>query len=655
MIDNITVDKVMEAAQMQITDVISDFINLKKRGVNYIGHCPFHNEKTPSFIVSPNKGIFKCFGCGKGGNAVNFIMEHEQISFVEAIKTLGKKFHIEVDEKEASPEDMARKNERESMLVLTEFAGKFFIKNLFESDEGHSVGLSYLRSRGFRDDIIKRFQIGYSPEEKDAFIKAAQINGYKFDYLEKTGLAVSSENYRADRFRGRVIFPIHSLSGKVIGFGGRILKSNVKAAKYLNSPESEIYHKSKILYGIYQAKQDIVRSDKVFLVEGYTDVLSFYQNGIKNVVASSGTALTIDQISLMVRFTKNITLVFDGDEAGISASMRGTNLLLGEGVNVKILLLPDGEDPDSFAKKYSEDQLADYISQNEKDFIKFKTSLLVEESKNDPVKRAGLIRDIVKSISVIPDPIVRSVYVKECSSIMDVEEPVLYSEISKLNKQQRDVERKRKRYGDNSSGRYENGARSGVKSLPQISSNANPFENEEREILKYLLRYGDYPLGEVDLGDEKREMTVGEFMVYELQQDEVKSENAAHKVILEEYENNYKRLDFSAQKYFVSHCDPTVSKIASDLVAEEYQLSKIHHKLGEAKSEEEVLSKLIPRVVNELKWKIIKVNINNIQGKLQEAEQRGDIERVVELMGELGRLQTVLKYISLRQGERTII
>lgn len=387
MIDSATVDRIMEAAQGQITDVISEYVNLKRRGINYIGNCPFHNEKTPSFIVSPHKGIFKCFGCGKGGNAVNFLMEHEQITFVEAIKSLGRKFHIHIEEREPSPEALQHQNERESMMVVTEYAAKYFAQTLYETDEGQSVGLGYFRQRGFRDDIIKKFQLGYSPEQRDALTRQAQQHGYKIEFLEKTGLSIVRDDYKADRFRGRVIFPIHSLSGKVIAFGGRVLKSDAKTAKYLNSPESEIYHKSRILYGIYQARQEMVRQDRTYLVEGYTDVLSFHQAGITNVVASSGTALTVDQIRLMARFTPNITIIYDGDPAGIKASIRGIDLVLEEGMNVKVLLLPEGEDPDSFAKKLGKEKLLQYIRDNETDFIKFKTSILLEDTHNDPIKR----------------------------------------------------------------------------------------------------------------------------------------------------------------------------------------------------------------------------------------------------------------------------
>lgn len=652
MIDQATVDRVMEAAQNQITDVISDFVHLKKRGINYIGHCPFHNEKTPSFIVSPHKGIFKCFGCGKGGNAVNFLMEHEQISFVEAIKTLGIRFHIPIEEREVSDKEQAQKNERESMLVVTEYAARFFTKSLYETDEGQSVGLGYFRQRGFRDDIIRKFQLGYSPEARDALTRDAQVQGYKLEFLEKTGLSIVRDDYKADRFRGRVIFPIHSLSGKVIAFGGRVMQTDAKTAKYLNSPESEIYHKSKILYGIYQARQEMVRQDRAYLVEGYTDVLSFHQAGITNVVASSGTALTVDQIRLMARFTPNVTIIYDGDPAGIKASLRGIDLVLEEGMNVKVLLLPEGEDPDSFAKKLGGEALLEYIRENETDFIKFKTALLLKDSQNDPIKRAQLIQDIVRTIAMIPDPIVRSVYVKECSTLMKVEEPVLYVEIGKIKKKKQEQEQGRSYIRQSASDSTPAGP---LAPLPALTSSTNPFEIEEREILRFLLKYGDYPLGPVQTDSEEKIMSVGEYIVDNLRQDELKSENPLHNLILELYEKEMKQPGFSARKFFVAHANPEVSRLASDLVAREYILSKIHKRIKEIKKDEELLEELVPRIVLELKWKIVKVRLEEKRQQLKVAEEAKDEEAFIRLMQEIILYENAKKDISKRQGERTII
>ena len=400
MIDHNTVEKILDAAH--IVDVVQEYVPLKKRGVNMLGLCPFHNEKTPSFTVSPAKGIFKCFGCGKGGNSVNFVMEHEHLSYPEALKYLAKKYHIEVEEKEATPEELQKQNERESMLVVSAYAARQFTENLFNSDEGISVGLSYFKERGFRQDVLKKFEIGYSFNKWDAFTTKAVSDGYKHEYLVKTGLSIQKEERYFDRFSGRVMFPIHSLSGQVLGFGGRILKTDPKTAKYLNSPESEIYHKSKIVYGIYQARKAIMVEDKCYLVEGYTDVLSMHEAGVENVTASSGTSLTQEQVRLIKRFTQNITILYDGDDAGIKASLRGLDLVLEEGMNVKIVLLPDKEDPDSYSKKVSNEEFNRYLKEKETDFIRFKTQLLLEEAQNDPVKKVNLIRDIVRSIAVIP-------------------------------------------------------------------------------------------------------------------------------------------------------------------------------------------------------------------------------------------------------------
>jgi len=433
MIPHHTVEQILDAAQ--ITDVVSEFVTLRKRGVNFLGLCPFHNEKTPSFTVSPTKGIFKCFGCGKGGNSVNFIMEHESLSYPEALKYLAKKYNIEVEEKELSAEEIQTQNERESMLVLSTYAARVFGENLFDTDEGKAVGLTYFKERGFRQETLKKFEVGYAKDEWEWLTKKAQKEGYKLDYLVKTGLTIQKEEKTFDRFSGRVIFPIHSLSGQVLGFGGRTLKKDdKKTAKYLNSPESEIYHKSRIVYGIFQARKAILKDDKCYLVEGYTDVLSLHEAGIENVVASSGTALTQEQIRLIKRFTSNISVLYDGDEAGIKASLRGIDLILEEGMNVKVTPLPIGEDPDSFSKKKSIEEFLAYIEKNETDFIRFKTELLLKEAIADPIKKATLVKDIVRSIAVIPETITRTVYIQACSNQMEISEQVLYNEVNKIRR-----------------------------------------------------------------------------------------------------------------------------------------------------------------------------------------------------------------------------
>ncbi|MBK3516252.1 DNA primase [Carboxylicivirga marina] len=653
MIEQVTVDKVLETANSQIIEVVSDYVTLRRRGINYLGNCPFHNEKTPSFTVSPHKGIFKCFGCGEGGNALNFVMKHDQLSFVDAIKHLGNKFNIHIEEEEYSPEQLKQKNERESMMVTSEYAGQFFSKNLTETDEGKSVGLSYFRSRGFRDDIIEKFQLGYSPEQRDALTKEALKQSYKLEYLEKTGLTIVRDNYQADRFRGRVMFPIHSLAGKVIAFGGRILKNDKKTAKYLNSPESEIYHKSRVLYGIYHAKQEITRKDRCYLVEGYTDVLSFHQAGISNVVASSGTALTSDQIRLIARFTKNITIIYDGDPAGLKASLRGIDLVLAEGMNVKVLLLPDGEDPDTFAKERNEEQLIKYIEEHQQDFIKFKTSLLLADAQNDPIKKAQLIQDIVRSISIIPDTITRSVYVKECSTLLKVDERVLMQETGKLQKkkQEEDFRRSAPRPSNEPPPEIFNQPSSGPGTQQAPNVTVNPFELEEREILRFLVKFGERPVNP----DEEDKVSVGQYILHELKQDDLMSNNPAYNKMMEAYDAAIGTSDATALKFFVNNSDPELSKLASDLIGKEHDLSKIHEKFGVVTHAEEKLPDLVPKIVMELKWKKVKTVLKEKRQQLQQMEASGNADGLMELMQELTTWQQVLAHISKELGGRTIV
>ncbi|MCU4174684.1 DNA primase [Carboxylicivirga sp. N1Y90] len=648
MIDQITVDKVLETANSQIIEVVSDYVTLRRRGINYLGNCPFHNEKTPSFTVSPHKGIFKCFGCGEGGNALNFIMKHDQLSFVEAIKALGSKFNIHIEEEEYSPEQLKQKNERESMMVISDFAGKYFARNLNETDEGKSVGLSYFRERGFRDDIISKFELGYSPEKRDALTSEAVKQGYKLEYLEKTGLSIVRDDYKADRFRGRVIFPIHSLAGKVIAFGGRILKTDKKTAKYLNSPESEIYHKSRVLYGIYQAKQEITRQDRCYLVEGYTDVLSFHQAGISNVVASSGTALTPDQIRLIARFTKDITIIYDGDPAGIKASLRGIDLILAEAMNVKVLLLPDGEDPDTFAKERNAEQLKEYIEANQKDFIKFKTSLLLEDAKNDPIKKAQLIQDIVRSISTIPDSIVRSVYVKECSTLLKVDEKILVQETGKLQRKKIEENFRRSTTSNERPVNYPQN-----NSAPKTATVNNPFELEERAVLLFLLKYGEKPLHGLLENDE--EIAVGAYIIHELKQDDLLSVNPIYNKMMEAYETASNDKKIVAQKFFVNNSDTDLSKLASDLIGKEHILSRIHEKFGIVTKEEEIYQDLVLRVVAELKWKKVKMVLKEKRVQLQQMEASGNVDGLMELLQDINNWQQVLSIISKELGGRTIV
>ena len=431
MIDQPTIDRILDTAN--IVDVVSEFVTLRKRGINYVGLCPFHTDKTPSFYVSPAKNICKCFACGEGGTAVHFIMKHEQLNYFDALRYLAKKYNIEIQERELTDKEKQRRSDRESMLIVNSWAQQYFSTQLYEHVEGKTVGLRYFAERGFREDTIRKFQLGYSLDQRDALYKAATKNGYKKEFLEKTGLVIAYDNGGVnDRFRGRVIFPVHTLSGKVVAFGGRVLKKDEKTAKYVNSPESEIYHKSNELYGIYFAKQSMVKEDRCFLVEGYTDVISMHQAGIENVVASSGTALTQGQIRLIHRFTNNMTVLYDGDAAGIKAALRGIDLLLEDGMNVKVVLLPDGEDPDSFARKHNASQFAEFIKQSETDFIRFKTRLLLDDAGTDPIKRSSLITDIIRTVAIIPDNIARSIYIRECSAMMEIDEQVLLNEVNKI-------------------------------------------------------------------------------------------------------------------------------------------------------------------------------------------------------------------------------
>lgn len=647
MIDHATIERILDASE--ISDVISDFVTLRKRGVNQLGLCPFHNEKTPSFTVSPAKGIFKCFGCGKGGNSVNFIMEHENLTYPEALKWLAKKYHIEVVEEEETDEQKQLKDERESLMIVSGFAQKYFSRFLWDENEGRAIGLSYFRERNFRDDILKQFEVGFAPEGKAPFTEAAQKQGYKIDYLEKTGLTIKRDDWVRDRFSGRAMFPIHNLAGRVIAFGGRILKDDKKTAKYLNSPESEIYHKSKVLYGIFQAKREISKSDKCYLVEGYTDVLSMHQAGIENVVASSGTALTADQIRMVRRFTPNITIIYDGDPAGIKASLRGIDLVLEEGMNVKVLLLPEGEDPDSFAKKMGASAYLNYIKENETDFIQFKTNLLLKSTENDPIAKARLISDIIGSISVIPDTITRSVYIKECSRLMSVNEEVLYAEVQKQKRKQSDDFRKKE---------YREKAR---KPAPQAAVQPevkmSGFLEEELVFLRFLLKYCNAPLFEVE-GENPNEVEivkVGEFMVRELEKDDLISQNPLFKKIFEEVGENLENPKFDPEKYFVSHPNNKVSQLAVDLLTTKYEESKIWKKGGGyTENEEDILDLLIPKVINEYKAVKIRMMLPDIEKEINTAFLANDFEKVIDEQSKYMNLKRVEKALTGKLGHRAM-
>ncbi len=643
MIPQDTVQRILDTAE--ITEVISDFVSLKKRGVNHIGLCPFHNEKTPSFTVSSAKGIFKCFGCGKGGNVVNFIMELEQLSYVEALKYLAGKYNIEIVEKELTAEQKQAKNRKESLYVITSFAKNYFSDLLHNSSEGKSVGMSYMRQRGFNDHIIKKFEIGYSLAAKNAFTKNAIEQGYKLEGLTQTGLSIVGENYQLDRFHGRVLFPIHSLTGKILGFGGRLLKNDKKAAKYLNSPESEIYHKSDILYGIYFARQDIVKNDKCYMVEGYTDVMALHQAGIGNVVASSGTSLTVNQIRLVKRLSKNLTFIYDGDQAGIKASLRGIDLVLEEGMNVKVVLLPENEDPDSFAKKNNAGELINYIDDNEVDFISFKTKLLLNEASDDPIKKASLISDIVRSISVISDSIVRSVYIKKCSNMLGLAENALYSEINKIRYKKAEKDFNRKKY------QSKNNAAE-TKPAPQNKS----IELLEREIIRLLLLYGDREFKIlIPEENEYERYKVAEYIISEFEYEEFSFASQAYQNmfnrILQKYEEE-KTMDI---RFFTNHSESQISSLAVEIITSNYTLSKIWNKDGTMNTREIELDKAVPELM--LKYKMKKINIEreNIMTKIQNSEKRLSEDEIMQLLQNKMALDKLTAQIAKELGDMTII
>ncbi|MFK8281402.1 DNA primase [Capnocytophaga cynodegmi] len=576
MISKNTIDKVYD--QMRVEEVIGDFVQLKKAGSNYKGLSPFSNERTPSFMVSPVKQIWKDFSSGKGGNAIAFLMEHEHFTYPEAIRYLAKKYHIEIEETEVSSEEKEKADERESLYIVSEFAQKYFEETLLNTEEGKAIGLTYFKERGFTLETIKKFHLGYSPNEWTAFTDTALNKGYQLEFLEKTGLTIVKEDKKFDRFKGRVMFPIHSMSGRVLGFGGRILTQDKKAAKYLNSPESEIYHKSKILYGIFHAKQAIAKADNCYLVEGYTDVIQLHQKGIENVVASSGTALTPEQIRLINRLTTNITMLYDGDAAGLRASIRGVDLILEQGMNVKICTFPEGEDPDSFARKTAYEDLVLYLEENATDFIQFKASLLVQESKNDPIKRAETIRDMVESISKIPDSIKREVYIRECAVIMDISEEVLFSTLSQMLKKDfyegQKVERKKRLPLEITRSKDE-----------QAKIAVNRLEILEHDLIKHLLLYGNRTCiftdsvlqideeGKLEEKKIQQELKVYEKIYLELQEDEIQFANPDFKSIYELAIEQFRQKEESYElATFINQLPMELSQKVSQIIMEDENL-----------------------------------------------------------------------------------
>ncbi len=635
------IQTIVETARIE--EVVGDFVTLKRRGVNYIGLCPFHNEKTPSFVVSPAKGIFKCFGCGKAGNAVNFVMEHEHYSYPEALKYLAKKYSIEIEEEELTPEKQKEMDERDSMFVLNTFIGKYFRENLFENEEGKSVGLTYFKERGFLEATIKKFQLGYAINHRNDYSQHALDNGYKKEILLKTGLSIEKDGKLIDRFRGRVIFPIHNLTGKIIGFGGRILGSDKSLAKYLNSPQSEIYDKSKTLYGIYFAKSAIVKTDNCYLVEGYTDVISMHQSGIENVVASSGTSLTVDQIKLIKRFTPNITMLYDGDPAGIKASFRGTDLILEQGMNVKIVLFPEGEDPDSFVRSHRSSEVETYITDNAVDFISFKTKLLLKETQGDPAARAGLIKDIVQTISHIPDQIVRTVYIQECSAIMDIPEQTLMNELNKLLRK-----RFRKKTGATP---QELPEQETVKTPQQKEYNPLDVSYQEREVIRLLLLYGDKFFEDIPNG-EKQPVTfnVAQYVVDDISNDELGFENQVFGKIFEEYKRALENNELPKINYLVNHPDQELAKMVVELISFPYDLSENWKKNKiYVKKEEDQLKTLTKTTLLSLKEKYVNRKMKEIEEMLKEEQNEEDLTILLNTFKELKEVHKKINAVLERQ------
>lgn len=693
MIDQPTIDRILDATQ--IVDIVSDFVTLRKRGVNYVGLCPFHDDKTPSFYVSPSKGLCKCFSCGKGGNAVHFIMEHEQMSYPEALKYLAKKYGIEIKERELSSEEKLMQSERESLFIVNNFARDYFQNILKNHVDGRSIGMAYFRNRGFRDDIIEKFQLGYCTESHDAMAQEAIKKGFKKEYLVKTGLCYETDDHRLrDRFWGRVIFPVHTLSGKVVAFGGRVLSSATKGVKvkYVNSPESEIYHKSNELYGIYFAKQAIVKQDRCFLVEGYTDVISMHQSGVENVVASSGTALTPGQIKLIHRFTNNITVLYDGDVAGIKASLRGIDMLLEEGMNIKVCLLPDGEDPDSFARKHNATEFQKFIQDNETDFIRFKTNLLLEDAGKDPIKRAELIGNLVQSISIIPEAIVRDVYIKECSQLLRIEDKLLVSEVAKRRETQAEKQAEQR----NRETRKNNAARDAAQAplpdgvqppypedmppypmdgeipnggaplppetaeyvsyIPQEGKEGQEFYKYERLILQMVVRYGEKVLCNVpDEEGKEIPITVTEYVVNDLKEDELAFHNPLHRQMLTEAAEHIHNEGFTAERYFLAHPDPIISKLSTELIADRYQLSKYHSKAQRLVTDEERLFELVPTLMINFKFAIISEEMKHMMYALQDPAVANDEEQCTSIMKRYSELREIKSIMAKRLGDRVVL
>lgn len=691
MIDKATIDEIFQTARVE--EVIGEFVNLKKSGSNYKGLSPFTNEKTPSFMVSPAKGIWKDFSTGKGGNVVGFLMEVEQYSYPEALKWLANKYGIHVEEEERTPEQMEEINEKESLYLVTNYALEYFVNQLHNTNEGKSIGLSYFKERGFRDDIIEKFQLGYSPDSWDAFTKAAVDKGYKIPYLEKAGLTKIRDDKQFDFFRGRIVFPIRNLSGRGIAFGARTLKTDKKTPKYLNSPETEIYSKSDVLYGIFESKKEIIKQDRCFLVEGYTDVISMHQAGVTNVVASSGTALTKGQIRLIRRYTQNITILYDGDAAGIRASFRGIDLILEEGMHVKVVLFPDGEDPDSFSQSHTTEELETFLTENAKDFLVFKTDILLKDADNDPIKKAGLVHEIVNSIALIPDNITRSVYIKQCSQLMEIDEQIL---ISAMNKERRDNLQKKERDERRQTSKKPGPQGPSTTATPPPPDSDEPppeyyeamyaaeleaqgktpqvtkqqaenkkMEHQELDLTRIMINYGNKPIvvqvhHEIEEGEEGEggveiediEIPVGHYVAIEMLKDDLSFANPLYQKILNVYIDDLESEDAIPDlSFFTQNADQEISQLATDILSSQYELSEkwrtVHHIY--TTTEEMRLQVSVQSAIYSLKLSKVEAMIYELQEQLKSVGDEAELMEMIQqqkllleaksvLSNELGRI-----------------
>lgn len=645
------IDDIIQTARIE--EVIGEFVQLKRAGSNLKGMSPFTEEKTPSFMVSPAKQIFKCFSTGKGGNVVSFLMELEHFSYPEALKWLATKYNIEIpEEREQTPEEIAQANERDSLYIINEFAQKHFSSNMFETDEGKAIGKSYFIERGFREDIIRKFQLGYCLDNGSDLTETAIKKGYKQDYLVKVGLTKVKENRRFDFFRGRVMFPIHSISGRVLGFGGRTLKADKGIAKYFNSPESQVYNKSRILYGLYFAKGAIIKQDECLLVEGYTDVISLHQSGVENVVASSGTSLTKEQIKLIKRYTQTITILYDGDAAGIKASFRGIDLILEEGMNVNVILFPDGDDPDSYSRKVSTEELQTYIRDNKQDFISFKADVLLKDGADDPIKRAELIKAIVSSIALIPDAITRSVYIKECAGIFDMEEATLVAELNKIRK-----------------GQLAKATGQPVSQLPTervspVQENTTEKEPDakrllkdaELELIRVMLKMGIYAIEVPHINEEGEkeiiETSVIELIVHELEKDELEIVTPLYRKVYDKMAEGVKENILYGPKTFLNSDDLEIVRLVADIESSEYSLSNnwfLKHQI-DTKSEEDKLEKAVMGAVYLFKLMVIELQLSEIRKQIKELDTSGNADEILVLLNEQIRCDRAKRSLSMELG-----